>query len=87
MSSPFREEIEALRHENARLHAELSQARSGRTPRVALGLVLVGLDVAAAMLLRPWLNAGNDARFWGALTLLAAITLAAALAAVGYKRR
>ena len=87
MTSPFRDEIEALRHENERLRAELSHARSPRTPRAAVGLALVGVDVMAAMLLRPWLNAGSDARFWGALTLLGGLTLAAALAAVGYKRR
>ncbi len=84
MTSPFRDELESLRRENERLRAELSQQRRPR-PIVAFGLA--GLDAAAAMALRPWLNADSDGRFWGALTILFAITLAAAWAAVGYKRR
>jgi hypothetical protein len=51
-----------------------------------VALALAGADVGAAMVLRPWLNAGSDGRFWGALAILGAITLTAAWAAVGYKR-
>jgi hypothetical protein len=87
VTSPFRDEIETLRRENERLHAELARARTPRTPRIAVSLALVGLDVTAAMLLRPWLNAGSDGRFWAALCMLGAITLAAGIAAVGYKLR
>ncbi len=86
VTSPFRDEIEALRRENARLHAELARARSPRPPRVGVSLALLGADVLAVMALRPWLNAGSDLSFWGAILILGAITLAAALAAVGYKR-
>jgi len=87
VTSPFRDEIETLRRENARLHAELARARAPRLPGVGRSLSLLAADVVAAMLLRPWLNASSDARFWGAIAILGAITLAAALAAVGYKRR
>jgi hypothetical protein len=87
VTSPFRDELETLRHENQRLHAELARARTPRVPRLATSLALLGVDVVAAMMLRPWLNGGDDARFWGALSVLGVITLAAALAAVGYKRR
>ena len=87
VTSPFRDELETLRHENQRLQLELARARTPRAPRLTAGLALVGLDVVAAMTLRPWLNGGSDASFWGALSVLGVITLAAALAVVGYKRR
>ncbi len=83
MTSPFRDELETLRRDNERLRAELSRSRTAR-PGIALSLA--GVDVAAAMALRPWLNAESDGRFWGALAILGAITLTAAWAAVGYKR-
>ncbi len=84
MTSPFRDELETLRRDNERLRAELSRTRRSR-PVVAF--TLAGADVVAAMMLRPWLNAGSDGRFWGALAILGAITLTAGWAAVGYKRR
>jgi hypothetical protein len=83
VTSPFRDELETLRRENERLHAELARSR---TARPVVALALAGADVGAAMVLRPWLNAGSDGRFWGALAILGAITLTAAWAAVGYKR-
>lgn len=87
VTSPFRDEIETLRRENERLHAELARARTPRLPRLGASAALLAVDAVVAMALRPWLNAGSDAGFWGALAILGAITLAAALAAVGYKRR
>jgi hypothetical protein len=84
MSSPFRDEVESLRHENALLRAELA-ARRG--PRSGLALGLAAVDVGAALVLRPWLNAPSDGPFWGALAILGAITFTAAWAAVGYKHR
>jgi hypothetical protein len=84
MSSPFRDEVESLRHENARLRAELEVRRG---PRAGLALALAVVDVVAATMLRPWLNAPSDAPFWGALAILGGITFTAGWAAVGYKRR
>lgn len=86
MTSPFRDELETLQRENERLRAELARSHG---PLLAPwpALVLVAVDVGAAMLLRPWLNAGSDLRFWTAMGVLGAITLAAGAAAVGYKRR
>jgi hypothetical protein len=84
VTSPFRDEIESLRRENAELRAELANSRG---PRPFLGMALAGVDVATAVMLRPWLNAGSDSRFWGALAILGVITFAAGWATVGYKRR
>ena len=89
VTSPFRDELDTLRRENDRLRAELARA-SFRVRLSGLPLpafMLVGVDVIAAMFLRPWLNAASDARFWGAIFILATITLAAGATAVGYKRR
>jgi hypothetical protein len=84
VTSPFRDELETLLRENESLRSQLARPRVARPVR---GFTLIGVDIAAAMLLRPWLNAGSDARFWGALAILAAITLAAGWAALGYKQR
>jgi hypothetical protein len=84
VTSPFRDELETLRRENERLRALLSRERRSR-PVVAF--TLAGADIAVAMMLRPWLNAGSDGRFWGALAILGVITLTAGWAAVGYKQR
>jgi hypothetical protein len=69
VTSPFRDEIETLRRENERLHAELARARTPRLPRLGASAALLAVDAVVAM------------------AILGAITLAAALAAVGYKRR
>jgi hypothetical protein len=84
MPSPFRDEVETLRHENAALRAELERRRG---PRAGLALGLAAIDMVVATALRPWLNAASDGPFWGALAILGTITFAAAWAAVGYKRR
>jgi hypothetical protein len=83
VESPFRDEVETLRRENERLRAKLAQARVS-APWAAFAVV--GVDVAAAMLLRPWLNGESDGRFWCAIAVLGAITLAAGALALGYKR-
>lgn len=83
MTSPFRDELETLRRENERLRAELARSRPARP---VLGFALAGVDIVAAMLLRPWLNADSDARFWGALAIIGVITLTAGWAAVGKPR-
>ncbi len=83
MTSPFRDELATLRAENERLRADLARSRP---PRPWLAVALVSADVGAAMALRPWLNGPSDGQFWGALALLGAITLAAGVAAVGYRR-
>jgi len=84
VTSPFRDELESLRRENEQLRAELSRQRR---PRPAIAFALAAADVGAAMALRPWLNAGSDGRFWGALGILGAITFTAAWAAVGHRQR
>jgi hypothetical protein len=84
MSSPFRDEVETLRRENEALRAELLRRRG---PRTGLALGLAAVDMIVATLLRPWLNAGSDRSFWGALAILGAITFAAGWAAVSYKHR
>ena len=84
VTSPFRDELESLRRENAELRAQLSRSRR---PRPFVAFALAGGGVVAAIALRPWLNANSDGPFWGALAILCAITVTAAWAAVGYKRR
>jgi hypothetical protein len=74
--------VETLRRENERLRALLSR---GRRSRPVVAFALAGADVAGAIALRPWLNDGSDARFWSALVLLGAVTVAAAWAALGYR--
>jgi fermentation-respiration switch protein FrsA (DUF1100 family) len=83
MSSPYRDELESLRAENARLRAELARRGQSR-PRVAVALV--ALDVASMFLLRPWLNGSDDLRFWAGLGIVLALGIAAAASALGYKR-
>ncbi len=83
VQSPFRDELETLRRENERLRAELS---AYRRPQPMVGFAIAGVDIVAALLLRPWLNGSSDVLFWGALVILAAITFTAGLATVGYKR-
>lgn len=74
----YRDEKDSLRAENERLRAELTGRRRGR-PWVAIALALsAGL---ALVLLLPWLN-GTDARFWGALAILAVLAGSAVFAAV-----
>ncbi len=74
MPTPYRDENDSLRHENEQLRSKLGKPM-GR--RLWIGLGLVGLDFGAAMLLRPWLNGGDDVKFWAALAIIAAIAVAA----------
>ncbi len=83
MTSPYRDEVETLRAENARLKRALA-ARSRARPLVALGLV--ALDLGVTMLVRPWLNGGADGPFWASLALVVALAVAAAATALGVPR-
>jgi hypothetical protein len=80
VAAPYRDELESLRRENERLRRELSSRRSSR-PRLAL--LIVALDVALVLVLRPWLNGTNDRNFWTALFSVGLLGLAASLFAVG----
>ena len=84
MTSPYRDELESLRAENARLRAELAVRGEGR-PRLAVALVAA--DVASILLVKPWLNGADDLKFWAGLTLVLGVAIAAAASALGYKRR
>ncbi len=83
MTSPYRDELESLRAENARLRAELSARRVGRP---GLALALMALDIGSIFALKPWLNGGDDLRFWAGLVAVVGIAIAAAASALGYKR-
>jgi hypothetical protein len=83
LASPYRDELETLRAENARLRRELAARRESR-PLLALGLV--ALDVVAVLLVRPWLNGAADFPFWTSLGVVVGIAVAAAASAMGYKR-
>jgi hypothetical protein len=83
MTSPYRDELESLRAENARLREELARRSAGR-PRLAMGLL--ALDVASIFLVKPWLNGSDDLRFWVGLGIVVGIAIAAAASALGYKR-
>lgn len=74
MTSPFRDENTSLRAENERLRAA---GRTGGRSRLLPGLALVAGEFAAAMVLRPWLNAGDDSHFWLAAALLIPMPLMA----------
>jgi VIT1/CCC1 family predicted Fe2+/Mn2+ transporter len=80
VKDPYRDELESLRAENERLRAELRRDRPAR-PFLAVGLA--SLDVAAIVLLRPWLNASSDASFWIASLLIVLLAIAATAAALG----
>jgi hypothetical protein len=84
VTSPFRDEVETLRRENEHLRAQLAGVRSGRP---AFGFSLLLAAIGAALLMRPWLNGGDDWHFWGALSLLGLIIAAASWVAVGHKPR
>ncbi len=85
MTSPYRNEIESLRAENARLRAELGARR--RVPGMALlAACFCVLDVLAILALKPWLNGGDDGRFWAAVGVIFTLAAFAVGSAVGYKR-
>lgn len=81
---PYRDELESLRAENARLRRELGARRvvSGR-----LAALLVLTEAGAVIALRPWLNGASDVGFWGSAVILTAIAGAAAAAAWGIRKR
>jgi VIT1/CCC1 family predicted Fe2+/Mn2+ transporter len=80
MSAPYRDELESLRAENQRLRAEL---RRKHTTRPLLAVAIASLDIAAIVLLRPWLNASSDASFWLALLFVVLLAIGATAAALG----
>jgi alpha-beta hydrolase superfamily lysophospholipase len=77
--SPYRDETDSLRAENARLRAKLARRK---TNLQRLPFVLVALDFGAVVALRPWLNGGSDAKFWLALGVLVTIALGAVASAI-----
>jgi hypothetical protein len=83
MSSPYRDELESLRADNARLREELARQRQVR-PRIAMALV--ALDIASIFLVKPWLNGADDLRFWAGLAIVFGLAITAAASALGYKR-
>jgi len=83
VSSPYRDELESLRAENERLRAQLASRRQSHG---WLAGILVALEIVALMVLMPWLNAANDAKFATAALILVAIAVAAALSAFGTRR-
>lgn len=74
MADPYRDENDSLRAENERLRAALARRRGVRRG-VTVGLV--GLDFAAILALRPWLNGGSDAKFWAALLIVVSLAIGA----------
>jgi hypothetical protein len=82
---PYRDETSSLRAENERLRDELATRRATRSrPWLAIGTAAA--DVLAYVLVRPWLNGGTDAGFYGALAILVALALAALGFALGFPR-
>ena len=81
MTSPFRDEKESLRAENARLRQALKTRIRPRRPLAAL--VMVAADFGAVVVLRPWLNASDDLHFWLAITVLSALGALALFFALG----
>jgi hypothetical protein len=82
---PYRDETSSLRAENERLRDELTTRRAMRS-RPVLAVSTAAADVIAYVFLRPWLNGGTDAGFYGALAILAALAIAAAAFALGFPR-
>ncbi|WP_394828637.1 hypothetical protein [Pendulispora albinea] len=89
MAPPYRNEVESLRAENERLRAELGaqRPRRPRWRRPWVTALLIALELIALFALQPWLNAPSDVRFWGAVAILVALGIAAALSAFGHGRR
>lgn len=80
MTDPYRDENTSLRAENERLRADLAK-RHRASARRGLTVFLVALDFGAIVALRPWLNGGSDAAFWGAFVIVVGIALAAVASA------
>jgi hypothetical protein len=90
VSDPYRDELLALRHENARLRRLLAEGRSRRgrvIAAVGAELAVGGLSFAALQLLFPLLNAESDRRFWIGAAGIVAIVLADVIALVWIARR
>lgn len=85
MPDPYRDELLALREENARLRrALLERRRAGSAVAYVVGAVLI--TIVGLQALRPLLNAPNDATFWlGVLgvVVVVAVDVACVLAIVG----
>ncbi len=84
MGSPYRDETESLRAEVARLQKELARRRVAHG---GVALLLVATDFGAIVALRPWINGGTDAQFWGALAIVTAIGVAAIASALGFRKK
>ncbi|MBK6696473.1 MAG: hypothetical protein IPG50_30420 [Myxococcales bacterium] len=71
---PYRDELEALRAEVARLNAALARRRTGHG---RLTLILLVLELGALFAFQPWLNATNDAKFWAGVLVIVGLFLLA----------
>lgn len=83
--TPYRDERESLRAENARLRDEvvrLKRARALRAARAGAVVALVALDAAAFESVRGLLNAASDARFAAGAALVVALVAAHVAVAV-----
>ena len=84
MSGPYRDENESLRAEVARLRAELG---SQRVAQGKLALLLVVVEFAAILTLRPWLNGTSDLKLWLGLVIVIGVAIAAVAAARGFRHK
>ena len=84
MSGPYRDEIESLRAEVARLRVEIG---SRRVAQGKLALLLVVVDFAAISALRPWLNGASDLKLWTGLVIVVGVAIAAVACARGFRRQ
>ena len=87
MTSPFRDENETLRQENERLHRALASQAQRRRRRPLAAIVMVAIEFAAIVLLRPWLNAQDDLRFWLAVAVVTSLGALALFFALGPRDR
>ena len=84
MPAPYRDENESLRAEVARLRAELG---SRRVAQGKLALLLVAVEFAAIVALRPWLNGASDLKLWTGLVIVVGVAIAAVACARGFRRQ
>jgi hypothetical protein len=73
MSDPYRDELAALREENARLRRALRRRRSGSA--VGIGVAAASFTFVAIQVLVPLLNAPRDGAFLAGAFGLAVVAL------------
>lgn len=84
MSGPYRDENESLRAEVARLRADIG---SRRVTQGKLALLLVVVEFAAIVALRPWLNGTSNLKLWSGLMIVVGVAIAAVASARGFRRK